>query len=114
MTWATVIFIYRGCPDRAWGSIMKTKPIQVKINTTFAIGDTAAFHSQFDQNGNLILELVPGSTVQELLLMLPGLGSPENWSDLFLHVFVNHQVAPFDRVLQDQDILDIHIPLTGG
>jgi molybdopterin converting factor small subunit len=92
----------------------KNKPIQVKINTTFAIGNTEAFSSQYNRNGDLILELEPGTTVQELLQRLPGLGSPENWSDLFLHVFVNHQVAPFDRVLEDQDILDIHIPLTGG
>lgn len=89
-------------------------PIRVKINTTFAIGDTAAFASQFDQNGDLILELESGSTVQDLLRRLPGLGNPENWSDLFLHVFVNHKNAPFDRVLEDQDVLDIHIPLTGG
>ena len=72
----------------------KKRPIRIKINTTFAIGDTAAFQSQFNQNGDLILELDPGSTVQELLLRLPGLGAPENWSDLFLHVFVNHKVAP--------------------
>jgi hypothetical protein len=90
------------------------RPIRVKINTTFAIGNAAAFNSQFNQNGDLILELDPGSTVQELLLGLPGLGAPENWSDLFLHVFVNHKVAPFDRVLEDNDVLDIHIPLTGG
>ena len=95
-------------------SRMKNKPIKVKINTTFAIGNAAAFNSQFNQNGDLILQLDPASTVQELLQGLPGFGSPENWSDLFLHVFVNHQVAPFDRVLEDQDILDIHIPLTGG
>jgi hypothetical protein len=95
-------------------SSINNKPIRVIINTTFAIGDTAAFHSQFNQNGDLILELEPGSTVQELLLRLPGLGAPENWSDLFLHVFVNHKVAPFDRVLEDNDVLDIHIPLTGG
>jgi hypothetical protein len=90
------------------------KPITVKINTTFAIGNTEAFGAQFDPNGDLILEVKPGTTVEELLLRLPGLGSPENWSDLFLHVFINHKVAPFDRVLEDRDILDIHIPLTGG
>lgn len=93
---------------------MKNKPIQVKINTTFAIGNSEAYGAQFDRSGNLILELEPGTTVQEMLVRLPGLGSPENWSDLFLHVFVNHRVAPFDRVLEDQDIIDIHIPLTGG
>jgi hypothetical protein len=92
----------------------KNKPIHVKINTTFAIGNTEAFSSQFNRNGDLILELGPGTTVQELLMRLPGLGAPENWSDLFLHVFVNHIVAPFDRVLEENDVLDIHIPLTGG
>ncbi|MCU0578212.1 MAG: MoaD/ThiS family protein [Desulfobacterota bacterium] len=90
------------------------KTIIVKINTTFAIGNTEAFGAQFDPNGDLLLELAPGTTVEELLLRLPGLGAPENWSDLFLHVFVNHQLAPFDRVLEDRDVLDIHIPLTGG
>ena len=94
-------------------SRMKSNPIKVKINTTFAIGDTSAFNSQFDQNGDLILELEPGSTIQELLLGLPGLG-PRKTGPTFLHVFVNHQVAPFDRVLEDHDILDIHIRLTGG
>jgi hypothetical protein len=93
---------------------MKNKPIKIKINTTFAIGNTETFNAQFNRNGDLILELDPESTVQDLLLLLPGLGAPENWSDLFLHVFVNHKVAPFDRVLEDNDVLDIHIPLTGG
>ena len=93
---------------------IKNKPIRVKINTTFAIGNTEAFHSQFNRNGDLILELEPGTTVQELLMRLPAIGAPENWSDLFLHVFVNHKVAGFDQVMEDNDILDIHIPLSGG
>jgi len=95
-------------------SRIKSKPIRVKINTTFAIGNTEAFNSQFNRNGDLILELEPGTTVQEVLLRLPAIGAPENWSDLFLHVFVNHTVAGFDRILEDRDILDIHIPLSGG
>jgi hypothetical protein len=93
---------------------VKNKPIQVKINTTFAIGNTEAFGAQFNRNGDLILELEPGTPVQDLLMRLPAIGSPENWSDLFLHVFVNHKVAGFDQVLEDKDILDIHIPLSGG
>jgi len=95
-------------------SRMKNKPIQVKINTTFAIGNTEAFNSQFNRNGDLILELEPGTTVQDLLMRLPAIGAPENWSDLFLHVFVNHKVAGFDQVLEDGDIIDLHIPLSGG
>ena len=58
-----------------------SEPITIKINTTFAIGNTEAFGAQFDRNGDLILELEPGTTVEELLRRLPGLGSPENWSD---------------------------------
>jgi hypothetical protein len=95
-------------------SLTEDKPIRVKINTAFAIGDTGAYESLLDERGDLILEFGPGATVQDMLLRLPGLGSPENWSDLFLHVFINHRVAPFDRVLEDQDVIDIHIPLTGG
>lgn len=91
-----------------------SKPIRIKINTTFAIGNTEAFNSQFNRNGDLILELEPGTTVHGVFLRLPAIGAPENWSDLFLHVFVNHKVAGFDRVLEDNDVLDIHIPLTGG
>jgi len=93
---------------------MKNKPIKVKINTTFAIGNTEAFNSQFNRNGDLILELKPETTVQDLLMRLPAIGVPGNWSDLFFHVFVNHKVAGFDQVLEDRDILDIHIPLSGG
>ncbi|MBI5583020.1 MAG: MoaD/ThiS family protein [Deltaproteobacteria bacterium] len=95
-------------------SSVKNKPIKVKINTAFAIGDTGALESLLDEHGNLILELEPGTTVEEMLRQLPGMGAPENWSDLFLHVFVNHRVAPFDRILEDRDLIDIHIPLTGG
>jgi molybdopterin converting factor small subunit len=95
-------------------SRIKSKPIKVKINTTFAIGNTEAFSTQFNRNGDLILGLEPGTTVQDLLMQLPGIGDPENWSDLFLHVFVNHKVAGFDQVLEDGDILDLHIPLSGG
>jgi len=93
---------------------LRTKPIQVKINTTFAIGNSEAFSSQFNENGDLILELEPGTTVQELLKRLPAIGAPENWSDLFLHVFVNHGVVGFDQVLEPGDVIDIHIPLSGG
>lgn len=92
----------------------KKNLISIKINTTFAIGAAAAFAEQLDRNGDFTLELDSGTTVEQMLTRLPGLGAPENWSDLFLHVFVNHRVAPFDRVLADQDVIDIHIPLSGG
>lgn len=93
---------------------MKNNLIQVKINSVFAIGDTEAFFAKFKKKDNIIMELEAGTTVQDLLLMIPSMGDPEEWSDLFLHVFINHKNVGFDRVLEDNDIIDIHIPLSGG
>ncbi len=93
---------------------MKKKKIKVKINSSFAIGHTEAFVSQFNKKDDIIMELEPGTTVEGLLLKLPSIGSPDEWSDLFLHVFVNHKNAGFDQVLKDKDIIDLHIPLSGG
>ena len=42
-----------------------SEPITIKINTTFAIGNTEAFGAQFDRNGDLILELERGTRVKE-------------------------------------------------
>lgn len=92
----------------------KTDPIRVKINTTFAVGDTQTLASQFNEDGELVLELPPGTTVQQLLERLPAIGAPEDWSDLFLHVFINHRSVSFDHLLKSGDVIDIHIPLSGG
>jgi molybdopterin converting factor small subunit len=92
----------------------KTDPIRVKINTTFAVGNTQAFASQFNEDGELVLELPPGTTVQRLLERLPAIGASEDWSDLFLHVFINHRSVGFDHLLRSGDVIDIHIPLSGG
>ena len=93
---------------------MKKKAIRVKLNSSFAIGQTEAFLSQAHKKKDLPLELEAGTTVNDLLLKLPAIGSAENWSDLFLHVFVNHKMARFDQILKDGDIIDVHIPLSGG
>jgi len=90
------------------------QPFAPEVRRQFHLGNTEAFNWQFNQNGDLILELEPGTNIQDLLMRLPAIGDPKNWSDLFLHVFVNHKVVGFDQVLEDQDILDIHIPLSGG
>lgn len=92
----------------------KTDPIRVKINTTFAVGDTQTLASQFNEDGELVLELEPGTTVQQLLERLPAIGASEDWSDLFLHVFINHRAVGFDHLLKSGDVIDIHIPLSGG
>jgi hypothetical protein len=93
---------------------MKKNTIKVTINSSFAIGHTEAFSTQFNKTDDLIKEVKSGTTVHDLLLQLPSIGDPQNWSDLFLHVFVNHKMAGFDQVLQDKDIIDLHIPLSGG
>jgi molybdopterin converting factor small subunit len=93
---------------------MKKKSIKVKINSSFAIGHSEAFVSKVNNKNDLVMELEPGTTVYDLLLRLPSIGAPENWEDLFLHVFINHKMAGFNQVLQDHDIVDLHIPLSGG
>ena len=93
---------------------MAKKPIKVKINSTYAVGRTEFFNSQANQDGDIIMELEPGTTVEELLLKLPSIGSPEHWDNIMLHVFVNEEIAGFDRILEDNDIIDLHLPVSGG
>ena len=93
---------------------MKTKPIRVTINSVYTVGQTEAFRSKFGTEEDFIMELEPGTTVEDLLLQLPGIGSPEKWDDLMLHVFVNRHIVGFDQVLKDHDIIDLHIPSSGG
>jgi hypothetical protein len=93
---------------------MGKTPIQIIINSSFAVGQAEAFSARLDKKGEFTIEVEPGTTVYDLLLRLPSIGDPQNWSDLFLHVFVNHKMAGFDQVLQDKDIIDLHIPLSGG
>ena len=93
---------------------MKTKPITVKINSCYTVGQTDAFRSRFGTEDDFIVQLDPGTTVEDLLLQLPGIGGPEEWDDLMLHVFVNHHVVGFNKVLEDNDVVDLHIPSSGG
>ena len=93
---------------------MNPKTIKIIINSSFAIGHTEAFKTHFNKSDEIVKEVEPGTTVYDLLLQLPSLGDPKNWSDLFLHVFINHKMAGFDQVLQNGDIIDLHIPLSGG
>ena len=93
---------------------MKTKPIRVKINSVYTVGQTDAFHSKFGTEEDFTMELEPGTTVEDLLLQLPGIGGPDEWDDLMLHVFVNRNIVGFDQVLKDHDVIDLHIPSSGG
>ena len=90
------------------------KTIKVIINSSYALGNTSAHAYQFHDNDNLIMELEAGTTVEGMLLKMPFIGGPERWDDIMLHVFVNQEIAGFDQVLKDNDIIDLHIPVSGG
>jgi molybdopterin converting factor small subunit len=93
---------------------MTKNPITIKLNSCYSVGKTDAFRSKFGSEKDFQLALSAGTTVRDLLLEIPGIGNPREWDDLDLHVFVNHQDADFDRVLEEGDVVDIHIPSSGG
>jgi molybdopterin converting factor small subunit len=93
---------------------MEDSLIKVIINSTYAIGDMTGFTSPSNDHDNIIMELEPGTTVEGMLLKMPFIGSPERWDDIMLHVFVNQKIAGFDQILKDNDIIDLHIPVSGG
>lgn len=101
--------LYRGRKKQ-----MKKDPIRVKINSCYTVGQTASFRSKFGSEDAFTIELDRGTRVEDLLLQIPGIGSPEEWDDLMLHVFVNRSIVGFDRVLEDNDVVDLHIPSSGG
>ena len=93
---------------------MEPEQIRVKINSCYSVGRTDAFRSKFGAEEDLTMTLKAGTTVNELLLQLPGIGSPEEWDDINLHVFVNHHIVDLDEVLRNDDVVDLHIPSSGG
>jgi molybdopterin converting factor small subunit len=93
---------------------MKKEPIRVKINSVYAVGQTDAFRSKFGNKDDFTIELDQGTTVEDLLHQLPGIGGPDEWDDLMLHVFVNRNIVGFNKVLEDNDVIDLHIPSSGG
>jgi molybdopterin converting factor small subunit len=45
---------------------------------------------------------------------MPLIGGSELWNDIMLHAFVNRQIAGFDQILKDNDVINLHIPVSGG
>ncbi|MCG6881943.1 MAG: MoaD/ThiS family protein [Deltaproteobacteria bacterium] len=93
---------------------MDKEQIRIKLNSCYSIGRSNAFRSRFASEEDFTMVLASGTTVEDLLLQIPGIGKPEEWDDLDLHVFVNHKAVDFDGVLADGDVVDIHIPSSGG
>ena len=88
--------------------------ITVKIRSTFAIGFANELRSLFASGRDLIFEVDQGTDVQGLLEKLPSLGPPESFDDMMIHVFINGELRGFDYVLQPEDVIDLHIPVSGG
>lgn len=88
--------------------------IKVRIRSVFAIGATHALREQSGSRKNLVVSLPVGTSVGQLLMELPFLGPSGSYDDMMLHVFVNGIQRGFDHILQHGDLIDLHVPSSGG
>ena len=88
--------------------------IKIKLKSSFAVGVTEEFLADFQDGHEVIMELDAGATVEDLLLKLSSIGTPEEWDDMLLHVFVNDIVRGMDYVLKENDEVNLHLPISGG
>jgi molybdopterin converting factor small subunit len=93
---------------------MNDKKVKIKLKSSFAVGVTEEFLARFQNGHEVIVELDRGSTVLDLLGSLSSIGSPGEWDDMLLHVFVNQELKGMDYVLQDNDEINLHLPVSGG
>jgi len=88
--------------------------ITILIRSTFSVGTTSSSYGNLSSRGDIQLRLKPGSTIRDLLKKLPSLGPEEQFDDIMIHVFVNGELKGHDHVLHNKDVVDIHIPVSGG
>ena len=93
---------------------MTDKKIKIRLKSSFAVGVTEEFLAHFQNGHEVIIELDQGSTILDLLKRLSSIGSPNEWDDMLLHVFVNQELKGMDYVLQDDDGINLHLPVSGG
>ena len=93
---------------------MSDTRIRVKVRSCYAFSLTQEQQEKFTSGEGLVMDFERGSTVEQLLEKLPFVGGPDEWNDLFLHVFVNGQVKGYDYALKPDDVVDLHIPCSGG
>ncbi len=86
----------------------------VRIRSSFAVGRTEQFQSRFGSGQDLLLQIAPGTPVGGMLRMLTELGPAHAYDDMMIHVFVNGKAVGFDHLLRDGDVIDLHIPVSGG
>ena len=70
--------------------------------------------SKHGSGRDFTIEIETRTTVEGLLQSLSSLGPTQAFDDIMIHVFINGKVPGFDYVLQPQDVVDIHIPVSGG
>jgi molybdopterin converting factor small subunit len=87
---------------------------RITIRSTYAVGAAPDRRSGIVSGKDLRMDLHPGSSVEDLLRRMPELGPPESYDDMMLCVFVNGKRRGLDHVLKDGDVLDFHIPSSGG
>ncbi|MCF8063563.1 MAG: MoaD/ThiS family protein [Deltaproteobacteria bacterium] len=88
--------------------------MKIHLRSTYAVGSSVgAGESDAPMPGSRV-ELAPGATVQDLLERFPALGPAESYDDIMIHVFVNGRLRGFDHRLEPGDVVDIHIPVSGG
>ena len=90
------------------------KKIKIRLKSSFAVGPTEEFLANFQDGHEVIMEFDKGSTVLDLLNRLSSIGAAHEWDDMLLHVFVNQVLKGMDYVLQDNDEINLHLPISGG
>ncbi len=84
------------------------------MRSTYAINVSRELRRTLAADGGVVLRIEPGTTVEALLRRMPALGPPEAHDDLMLHVFVNGRLRGHDHALEPGDVLDFHLPVSGG
>jgi len=94
--------------------LAQEKPLTtIKIRSYFAAGLPDDLWSQFISGDSLVVEVEPGTSIEGLLRQMPWLGLGGVSDDMIL-VFVNGQQQALNYVLQSEDVIDLHIPASGG
>lgn len=88
--------------------------MKIRIRSFFAVGATNHLKEPAGSRKDKLVEVEEGTTIDEMLKTLPAIGPSEQFDDIMLHVFVNGCLQGFDYVLQPGDVLDLHIPVSGG
>jgi len=87
--------------------------VKIHLRSTYAVGSSGGTEGNAPVAGGRV-ELAPEATVRDLLERFPALGPSDSYDDIMIHVFVNGRLRGFDHRLAPGDVVDIHIPVSGG